>query len=79
VSARGATHGAAHARQVDVPARDEEDATTGHAPMVSHRRDELGVTQATGPSSIAVRIRVTDSASGVIEVSITRSGRCGGS
>ena len=80
MSAHGATRGAAHARQVDVPARDEEDATTGHAPDRLTLRDPSGVTQATGAGcssvtvSMAARIRATDSASGVTDVSITRSG-----
>ncbi len=91
VSARGATRGAAHARQVDVPARDEEHATTGHAsdrltPPACGRCDPGDgrppvSPQATGAGcpSIAARMRATDSSSGVTEVSMTRSGRAGAS
>ena len=85
MSARGVTDGAAHARQVDVPACDEEHATIGHAPMVSHPPRATGVTQATGAGApswtacTAAWIRATDSASGVTEVSMTRSGRAGSS
>ena len=85
MSARGVTDGAAHARQVDVPARDEEYATTGHADDGLTPPRTAAVTQATGaatPSraaSMAARIRDTDSASGVTEVSMTRSGRAASS
>lgn len=62
-------------------ARDEEHSAAGHATMVpqppaavacsgSHRRRQR---------DIAARIRATDSASGVTEVSMTSSGATGGS
>jgi hypothetical protein len=85
VSARGVTDRAAHARQVDVPARDEEYATTGHVPDGLTPPRAVAVTQATGAgaascaASMAERISATDSASGVTEVSTTRSGRAGSS
>ena len=85
MSARGVTDRAAHARQVDVPARDEDHATTGHAPDRLTPPHAAGASQATGVGSppcaaaIAARIRATDSASGVTEVSMTMSGRAGSS
>jgi hypothetical protein len=83
VSARGETHRAGHAREVDVQTRDEETAAVRHASMVPHGATSGVVARLTRPgcysASIAARMRATDSSSGVTDVSMTSSARAGGS
>ena len=80
-SALSATGGAGDERQVDVQTRDEEAAAVGHA-VNGATLDPTGWrdsgTRGSRPS-MAARMRATDSASGVTEVSMTTSARAGGS
>jgi hypothetical protein len=84
VSARGETHRAGHAREVDVQTRDEETAGVRHVLMVPHAAARGGVARLTVrrggySASMAARMSATDSSSGVTAVSMVSSARAGGS